>query len=277
VKNTIRSVAIIPSAFKAGTVAMGEEIAVWLSERSVTPVFGRNALADFAVVIGGDGSIMREAKEVRPVPVIAINFGTLGFLAAAKKDNWRDVLTKVLEGRYALKKHRLLSAVHYSGRRVTEKSCCCFENRLDAIGDIYIRHKARMIVFTVVADGEVIFDHIRGDGVIVATPLGSTAYNLSAGGPIITKGVVITPICPHPVRQESEQLKNFDEIRIIYHGVKGEKDEGCLMFVDGDDYPIRPGHEIAITKSSEFASLVIHEGFSFADARRRKLGGAGCR
>lgn len=262
-----KRVAVIYDEYKAkaGAAEMAKEIVGWLK--------GRESPIDFAVILGGDSFIMKQAKNLAAskTSVVAVNFGTLGVLATAEKNNWQDVLAKILAGEYAIEKHGLLSVVHYDSRKVGEKYCCCFKEHLESVGDVYIRHKGWLISFSVIVDGKPVFDNIRGDGVVAATPLGSTAYNWSAGGRIINKGVAITPICT-PARLKSQYFDEFNEIQILYHGMTTrKKDEGCLLFVDGEDYPIYPGDEVAITKSPEFVSFIVPTGFNFAEARRNKV------
>lgn len=261
---------MIPDLEKEKALELSLEIGNWLVGNYGSSVFpyieGMKIIeeSDIAIIFGGDGFIMKQAKVLAEynIPLIGINLGTLGFLATAERDNWQEVLKKVAEGKYKLKVQHLLSVTH-SG--LYPQYC------LEAVGDVYIRHMARMIIFRVVADQEIIFDNIRGDGVVVATPMGATAYNLSAGGPLIKKGVVITPICPHPLRLRSRKLREYREIQITYLGVKGPKDESCLLFVDGNDYPIKPSDEVRISQSSKKASFIIPKGFSFSEARKKKL------
>lgn len=261
-------IVILPDWSKEGSFEMAKEIGEWLKNQSFSPTwtYGDEPEPEFAILLGGDGFIMRTSRELAnyDIPVMAMNFGTLGFLAVAERDNWQEVLEKVIEGRYSIERHPLLRAEHQGSS---------IGRYFEAVGNVYIRHQARMVVFDVIADGEIAYERIRGDGVIVANPIGSTAYNLSAGGPVIKEGIVITPICTHPRRLKSKRRKKFKEIKIIYQGVKGgQKDEGCLLFIDSDDYPIQPGDQIRISKSSKQASLIIPEGCSFAKARKEKLG-----
>ncbi|MBN2344862.1 MAG: NAD(+)/NADH kinase [Candidatus Aminicenantes bacterium] len=148
------------------------------------------AQADLIVVLGGDGtflSVARQAAEAQ-VPVAGFNLGTLGFLTAMKKEKLAEELGLILEGRAVVSRRKLLQ-VDFKGRSHT------------ALNDVVVNKGtiARIIKLLLTIDGTTVAE-VKADGLILSTPTGSTAYSISAGGPIVSpevNGIVITPICPH--------------------------------------------------------------------------------
>jgi NAD+ kinase len=146
--------------------------------------------ADLIIVLGGDGtflSIARQAVEAQ-VPVAGFNLGTLGFLTAMKKESLADELGHILSGR-ALVSYRKLLQVDFKDSSYT------------ALNDVVVNKGtiARIVKLLLKIDGDTVAE-VKGDGIILATPTGSTAYSISAGGPIVSpevNGIVITSICPH--------------------------------------------------------------------------------
>jgi NAD+ kinase len=146
--------------------------------------------ADLIIVLGGDGtflSIARQAVEAQ-VPVAGFNLGTLGFLTVMKKESLAEGLGQIFSGRAALSYRKLLQ-VDFKEATYT------------ALNDVVVNKGtiARIVKLLLTIDGETVAE-VKGDGLILATPTGSTAYSISAGGPIVSpevNGIVITPICPH--------------------------------------------------------------------------------
>jgi NAD+ kinase len=146
--------------------------------------------ADLIIVLGGDGtllSIARQAVEAQ-VPVVGINLGTLGFLTAMKKETLADGLRHILGGKAGVAMRKLLQ-IDFNQQMVT------------ALNDVVINKGtiARIVNLLLKIDGDTVAE-VKGDGVILSTPTGSTAYSMSAGGPIVSpevNGIVVTPICPH--------------------------------------------------------------------------------
>lgn len=151
--------------------------------------------ADVAIVLGGDGTILSCAYSAAAegVPILGINLGTLGFLAEVERAEAEFAVNKLLSGDYRVEKRLMLeAAVIRSGERVAKYT---------ALNDFVVsRSSFRRMISTDVYVGDSFVGRYDGDGLIVATPTGSTGYNLSAGGPIVDSGLcagVITPICPH--------------------------------------------------------------------------------
>ncbi len=156
------------------------------------------ALADALVVLGGDGTLLAASRLLeRSIPVLGVNFGSLGFLTEITLPELYPTLESVLEGRFEHEDRRLLRAVvHRQGRE---------DVTADVLNDVVITKAgpSRIIELDVVVDGRFV-SSFRADGIIVSSPTGSTAYNLAAGGPILRPtlpAMVVTPICPHMLTQ----------------------------------------------------------------------------
>lgn len=179
---------------RLGIALCGEER---LAKHWPAPVPGlENARLDALITFGGDGTLLRGARLLSgtEVPILGINLGRVGFLTTAGRDQLGDALKALVERRYTLERRQALSAVVHAPDGTVDA-----EQR--ALNDVVV-HKggiARVVRFNVYIDGENVGPY-SGDGVVVASPTGSTAYSLSAGGPIILAGVealCVTPVCAH--------------------------------------------------------------------------------
>lgn len=190
------------------------------SEPTLEPYWPRHlppigsAPLDALVTLGGDGTLLRGARSLQgaPVPVLGVNLGRVGFLTAAMPDHAEDALTRLAEGRYVTEKRRTLQAAIVSPRN--ERTALPV-----ALNDVVI-HKggvARLIRLNVQVNGSEVGKY-SADGLVVATPTGSTAYSLSAGGPIIVPNVdalVITPICAHTLAVRPVVVPADAEITVV--------------------------------------------------------------
>ncbi len=208
--------------------------------------------ADLVVVLGGDGTILSVARAAPPeTPLLGVNVGLLGFLAGlAAKDVIRR-LDEVLAGRFREDRRGVLDVTvgrgpHHGHYRV--------------LNDAVLNREAlaRISTFAIALDGRVVAE-FRADGVIVSTPTGSTAYNLSAGGPILHPQLpanVITPICPHTLAQRPLVVPAATEIRIRVVGPE-RRDGGVYLTLDGQEgFPILSGLTVVIRSSPSPVTLL---------------------
>jgi NAD+ kinase len=187
---------------------------------------------DFAIVFGGDGSIISTARNVSiaSLPVIGVNVGKLGFLAEFSVDELEDFFPSLSKGTVPIDKRMMLKCRIFSDGRSRdrdEKFCSA------AINDIYITAGPpfRMVELKILVDGQPLAGCVT-DGLIISTPTGSTAYNLSAGGPILSpkiEAVVITPICPHSLSFRPIVINADSKIEVF--GVR--VNEGTTISIDG--------------------------------------------
>lgn len=211
---------------------------------------------DVILTIGGDGTILHEANlslEYRK-PILGINLGRCGFLATCEVDEMEAKLSAVARGEYFLD-NRMLLYVRVLGDDSWEGH---------ARNDV-VMTKGRLqqaVDFSIYCD-DILVEHYRGDGVIVATPTGSTAYSLAAGGPILdsqTKGIVVTPICPHSLASPAMVFAQERKINLCVGQVA---DEEVFISCDGNaGYSVKAGATAEVRLSDQVVQLIT---FSKAD------------
>jgi NAD+ kinase len=203
---------------------------------------------DAALVVGGDGTILRGIDHFRKlkVPVLGINTGHLGFLASVESEDMLAALRKLSEGEYTEHDLTLLSGTMPDGRKLTAVNDLCM-NRSMMSGILHLE----MLV------EEELIARVAGDGVVVATPTGSTAYALSAGGPILDPdlpAMLVVPIAPHQLSLRPVVLPH--DVTVI---LKTGKVRGSGPFVSADGAPVgnlKAGEELAVTTSSDYCKVV---------------------
>jgi len=185
---------------------------------------------DCIIVLGGDGTILETARAVgeREIPMVGINLGTLGFLSVIDKSKIEYAVKELIEDNYRIENRMLLKVTSSSGGKL---STCL------ALNDVTITRSglSRLIKTDVFVNGEAVGSY-SGDGCLVATPTGSTGYNLSAGGPIVTpeaKLMCITPICPHTFNSRTIVVSGEDKIRIVVGEQKKSQDTESFATIDG--------------------------------------------
>jgi NAD+ kinase len=251
---------IVAKTDKPAVAAALEELLPWLAGRVEcvgVERAGQNTLAahdaDAVLVLGGDGTLLSTARRLdgRQIPLMGVNFGRLGFLASFTPEQMREGIQSFLRGALPITNRRALQAVVYPPG--SEEPTF----RATALNDAVITAGApfHMIELELCVANE---GGIRyfGDGVIVATPSGSTAYNVSAGGPIISPEVdafCITPICPHslsfrPVVVAGDQVVEVVGIRL---------NEGTTLFCDGQaSTPLQQGDRVLVSRSPQDVRLI---------------------
>jgi NAD+ kinase len=217
------------------------------------------------VVLGGDGTLLSVTRnEVGDTPVLGINMGSLGFLTEHSADNLFPMLKKALEGRAVVqRRERLDVTVSSSDREPTSARI---------LNDAVINKGAlaRMIVLSVHVDGEFV-SHFRADGLIISTPTGSTAYNLSAGGPILyptLDAMVVTPICPHALTNRPIVLALNSVVEIRLEGPA----EKVYVTLDGQQgFPITDGDLVRVQRCPEPIHLITEPSRSYFQVLHHKL------
>lgn len=223
------------------------------------------ASVDLVVVLGGDGTLLSVCRgHLGGTPVLGINMGTLGFLTEHPPESLFSVLGAVLEGRASYeRRERLEVTVAAPGRDPVTRL---------VLNDAVVNKSAlaRMIVLSLHVNEEFV-SRFRADGLIVATPTGSTAYNLSAGGPILyptLEVALITPICPHTLtnRPLAVPLDSVIEVRL-----ESPSEEVWLTLDGQEGFPITPGDTVVIRRCQEPVMLVTERRRSFFHVLHRKL------
>lgn len=218
-----------------------------------------------AVAVGGDGTIVHVAKAaaVAGCPVLGINGGRLGFLAGAEPDEL-DQLDRLFTGAYDLDERVLLEVTVPTA--TGEKTFLALNDAVVSRGSV-----SRLVEVTVTADGQDVMA-CRGDGIIVATPTGSTAYSLSAGGPIVDPTVdcmLVTPICPHAPDSRSRVLPGDSCLTLRATAADGG---AVFVTVDGEQtVPFTAADRITVRRAERTARLIRLNQATFYDGLRHKI------
>jgi len=222
--------------------------------------------ADLIVVLGGDGTLLSIARRTEArVPILGVNLGELGFLTEVVEAEAMPMLARVIAGRYQLDRRMTLAARLERGGRVRA--------RYRAVNDVVITHGAvaRIVDFTVAVDG-LPFATYRADGMIVATPTGSTAYSLSVGGPIVEPTVqvlLLSPISPHTLSNRPVVLRPSAAVRITI----GRRESDALLTIDGQEGTrLAAGDVVEVRQGRSPVSLVHSPHRTYYEVLRSKRG-----
>lgn len=222
--------------------------------------------SEFVIALGGDGTILEVAKRIAPAetPVLGVNLGHLGFLTEIELPDLYDTLPRFLRGEYFVEQRMMLRAdVVNSGLKKTD--FLVLNEAAIAKGPF-----ARMIALDLFINDTYV-DTYPADGLIISTPTGSTAYSLSAGGPIVSPAIdviVITPICPHTLYSRSLVVSRSERVRVALRRPHAE----TMMTIDGQaGYAVQSGDEVLFSPAREMTRLVRVAGWSFYEVLRKKM------
>lgn len=220
---------------------------------------------DLAIVIGGDGTMLNIARTLSPhhIPLIGVNQGRLGFLTDLTLDNMQESIAAMLEGKFVTEKRLLLSA------RVLREGIEVFGGL--AFNEIVVHRSqiSSMVEFEVRIDGEYLYNQ-RADGLIVSTPTGSTAYALSAGGPILHPSLDVlelVPVCPHSMSNRPIVVKSSSLLEILMQRTGDVR----VRFDSHTTYDLQLQDKIVVTRHPELACLLHPVGHSYYHTLREKL------
>lgn len=222
---------------------------------------------DFLITLGGDGTMLNAARHasLTGTPLLGINLGSVGYLTDADRYHAKASMAKVMDGKFKIHSRMMLQA------------SLCGQGVGQALNDVTIYRglSARLIQCAVFVNGEYM-DSFRADGIVIATPTGSTAYNLAAGGPIVapdSKMVVITPICPHSLSARPAVLSHEDVISIRF-----ANSTDTVISLDGERINMPPGLkadsgelEMLIAQSRYFTNIIKTSDYGFYEILRMKL------
>jgi NAD+ kinase len=261
----ISTIAVVAASDKRSSHQLAPSIGRWLEERGCKVVgeddLRAGARADALVALGGDGLMMRMAHSFPGMPLLGINFGKVGFLAMVERAQWQEALTRVLAGDYEIQDGPTLASSVTRGKQQIDGGW--------AINDVVVRSGMQMIDVELYVDGRYVNTY-PGDGMIVASPQGSTAYCMAAGGPILTAGVrgfAITPISAHsPIRAT---LVVPEESRIEL-AVTGDRD--AYLILDGHlQQELQRLDVVTVSRGVEQFRLIITDHMNFYTAFQSKF------
>jgi NAD+ kinase len=234
---------------------------------------------DCAIVLGGDGTIIQTANDLISynIPILGVNLGTLGFLAEIETHNVLEALDRLFIDDYRIENRIMIEGnINYSPLHPKP-----VENSMGyALNDVVITRKgfSRIISLGIYVNDELV-DNFLGDGVIISTPTGSTAYNLSAGGPIIiprASAMVITPICPHSLSPRSIVVSAEDTIKVVVGKSKKTQEAEAIATMDGNlVIDLGTDDTVVIKKARYNTKLIKLNRTGIYEILRSKLGNNG--
>jgi NAD+ kinase len=260
-------IGLIAALSKPEAAELAHEISRWLAERDCLVVheaaLTQQAVnqVDAIVVLGGDGLMMRAANAYPDTPLLGINFGKVGFLALVERAEWQMALESYLSGAFAIEESATMNATLLRGGEEIDQGW--------AINDVVIRGGARMVDIEVYIDGHYVNTY-PGDGMIVSTSRGSTAYCMAAGGPILTAGVrgfAIVPIsCHSPIRTPFVVAESAQTELVL-----SNRHEATLILDGRTTDTMRFGDVVRISQGPHAFKLITVGRTSFYDAFRTKF------
>jgi NAD+ kinase len=283
-RRTIRAVGIHPNFSKRRCRQIFDELVAWLgregcavrvSEELPGPLpdaVGRlpsselGKRIDLLVVLGGDGTLLSAARGLYPneVPILGINFGGLGFLTDVHIRHVFDAAEQTLRGDYTIER-RMMLRISILGRNGRPRAT------LHGLNDAVLHGSGQHLLEIGMSIGKTPVGRFKADGLIVATPTGSTAYSLSAGGPIVAPlldALIAAPICPHTLAIRPLIFPAYEKIRLTWKREGGE----ALLAVDGQVYlPIHRGESLQVTRAERSSCFVQLRQRSFWEVLREKL------
>ncbi len=280
----MKRIGIFPNLEKEGTGEICLELVKYLGDRNeeavlppaVAGALGLERLSfpverwgetvRLALVLGGDGTLLSAARALAPqaVPLLGVNFGHFGFLSEIERKDLFRQIPRFLHGDFVLDPRLMLEVVVLRNEKPVFKALCL--NEVCVLKELL----SRIAVISVFA-GDSLMETYFADGIIVATPTGSTAYSLSAGGPILHPSVdalVVTPVCPHSLSSRSVVTPSSTVLRIESR----EENQRMHLSVDGQiSFGMETGDRAFIKAYERPALLVRNEGWSFYEVLRKKM------
>lgn len=280
----MKTIGIAVNQSKPSAVEVAKQLIDFLESKGAT-VFIDSAVADkidrmdiglavdqfpdrvnLVFVLGGDGTLLGIARKlaVHDLPILGINLGHLGFLSEAEPDDLPNAVDRVLNGDYHLEKRMMLEASIIRNGQVIHNG--------SALNDVGIAKGSfgRMVTLSVYVD-DMYVDKYSGDGLILSTPTGSTAYSLSCGGPIVSPHInviLITPICPHTLNSRPIIIQKDQEIRVEVSATHND----IGVTIDGQvGYKLEVGDQVLVRKSMHYTTLIKWQDRGFFDVLRQKL------
>ena len=283
---TGKSYIIMTNRPKDPSLAVTERIRAFLEERGArVSVFADNedasrlglaadtgGAASCMIVLGGDGTMLRAAKETAfsRIPLLGVNLGTMGYLAEVEVASLEEALERLLRGDYTVEERMMLSGSVRRGDGSRETA------QLDALNDVTVTRCGPMQVvpLRIWVNGQLLAGY-GADGIVIATPTGSTGYNLSAGGPIVEPEaglILLTPICPHTLNTRSVVLCDRDVVEVeIGRKPSGDIQEVEVSFDGSFLTRLRSGDRVRVKKSERTTSIIRLSEPAFLERLHRKM------
>jgi len=265
---------------KKNAACLSEQITSELNKRGIeTTVFSFEGIPenppsgkwDIAFSLGGDGTVLFAARTLSlfEVPILPVNLGSLGFLAEVSKDDWLDVFNRWEKGEISTSKRCMFNISVERGSKIVMENFCLNDAVISCTG---IAKLIKLNVFINFGEESTELGSYRCDGLIVATPTGSTAYSMAAGGPVLDpemEAVIINPICPFALSNRPFVLTSRQTVTVT---VEEEQRSGVLLTVDGQDtFNLECDDKIFIKQSPCNAQLIFPGRYAYYSALKNKL------
>ena len=276
----VSRVLIIANGTKSESQVLADEIIGYLNERGIISylVSTRSCSeklsvplsTDLVITLGGDGTVLYAARVVHDlgIPILPVNLGTFGYITEISKDEWKDALTAYMENEGNISRRLMLRiSVFRDGKRVWQAS---------ALNEAVISSSgiAKVISLELSLDNPEL-GHFRADGMIIATPTGSTGYSLAAGGPILDSemsAVIITPVCPFTLSNRPLVTSG----KLVSLSIPSGQRTDLVLTADGQlDFPLEEGDRVTVEKSRSRVLLVRSLERNFTEVIRDKLNWSG--
>lgn len=235
--------------------------------RPIGPGDDSLARADIAMSFGGDGTFLRTARRIAPrqIPIIGVNTGHLGYLAAVSPADPGRVVNRLLSGAYCIEERAMLAVT------MTDPATGGDIELGTALNEVAVlkQDTASMVMVAATLNGSLLADY-RADGLIVSTPTGSTGYNLSVGGPIVAPGTgvwVISPIAAHTLTMRPMVVADSSVVTLNVSSRTGS----FLLSLDGESTVLPAGSVIKVAKAPFVTKIIVGESHAFVDSLREKL------
>lgn len=255
----------VEPAFRKALLTSAPDLGQWLHYLNLRGSAGNPQRFHLALSIGGDGTFLTTARAVAPcgIPIMGINTGHLGYLAAAEIDRAQEIVSDIIEGSYTVSPRTAIE-VAASGGRMLRASV--------ALNEVAIQRQdtASMITAHCCITGSPTVSY-SGDGLVVSTPTGSTAYNLSAGGPLLDPAApvwAITPVAPHSLSMRPLVVSDRNEISISVTA----RSANYLLSIDGSAIHVPVDCRLRLNKAPYDVYVAMRHNYNFVDTLRQKLG-----
>lgn len=278
---------IIANAAKDKNLVLSKKLKAYIEEKGGTcSIKERNATegeinrihakelpekVDCILVLGGDGTLIRAARDMdnRNIPLIGVNLGTLGYLCELEETNVFEAIDRIFKEEYVIEERMMLSGCV----SLQEKEFPAHSALNDIV--IYRAGKLQVVSLKLYVNGKFLYNYFS-DGLIISTPTGSTAYSMSAGGPIVdpkAELILITPINAQAMTAKSIVISSHEELVVEVMPRNGRTDEECAeVAFDGDNIAkLKPGEKITIQKAVESTRVLKLSQTSFLETLRKKM------
>lgn len=266
----MRNFLLIANQGKSAAMEVAAQVEKYLTERGCVCTREVTDQTQCILVFGGDGTLLQAARDLREhdLPFLGINLGSLGYLAEVDKDDVYEALELVITDTATSEQRMMLQGQVRRGDQILYEDV--------ALNDIAIGSRGLTVLhFRVYVNGRYLTTY-QGDGMVVATPTGSTAYSLSAGGPVVSPQaslMVLTPVSPHTLFSRSVVLEADSEIELEILSHPSRKDASGFVGFDGNQImDLEPGDRIHIQRSQLTTDIIKYNHLSFIETLRKKMG-----